>query len=132
MTVTVHTAPARISAERPEWQRLRAAAVALRELQVQDGSIPEQASHAAAHGHVDALVSAIEALAPAFPHDALYLDLLGRDFGRWAEEGFGVPDFLDSLLAFQPQADRENGLQHLVVFRCTPRTAAAAGWWRPS
>ncbi|RAM37651.1 DUF6421 family protein [Arthrobacter globiformis] len=116
MTVTVHTAPAPISGEHPEWQRLKAAAIALRELQMQDGSIPDQASQAAAHANVDALVGAIEALAPAFPHDALYLDLLCRDFGRWAEEGFGVPDFLDSLLAFQPQADRENGLQHLVVF----------------
>jgi hypothetical protein len=116
MTVTVHTAPARISAEHPEWQRLKAAAITLRELQVQDGSIPDQAYHAAADGHVEALVSAIEALAPAFPHDSLYLDLVCRDFGRWAGDGYGVPDFLDSLLAFQPQADRENGLQHLVVF----------------
>jgi hypothetical protein len=116
MTVTVHTAPARISAEHPEAQRLKAAAIALRQLQVQDGSIPDQAAHAAAQGHVEALVSATEALAPAFPHDSLYLDLVCRDFGRWAKDGFGVPDFLDSLLAFQPQADRENGLQHLVVF----------------
>jgi hypothetical protein len=116
MTVTVHTAPARVSAEHPEWQRLKAAAITLRELQVQDGSIPDQAYHAAADGHVEALVSAIEALAPAFPHDSLYLDLVCRDFGRWAGDGYGVPDFLDSLLAFQPQADRENGLQHLVVF----------------
>ena len=116
MTATVHTAPVRISAEHPDWQRLKAAAVALRALQVQDGSIPDQAAHSAAHGLVTALVSAIEALAPAFPHDALYLDLVCRDFGRWSGDGFGVPDFLDSLLAFQPQADREDGLQHLVVF----------------
>ena len=116
MTATVHTAPVRISAENPDWQRLKAAAVALRTLQVQDGSIPDQAAHVAARGHVTAMVEAIEALAPAFPHDALYLDLVCRDFGRWAGDGFGVPDFLDSLLAFQPQADRENGLQHLVVF----------------
>ncbi|GAB13848.1 hypothetical protein ARGLB_051_00270 [Arthrobacter globiformis NBRC 12137] len=116
MTVTVNTAPARISAEHPAWQRVKAAAVALRKLQAQDGSVPDPAAHAAAHGYVEALVSAVKAMAPAFPHDALYLDLVCRDFGRWAAGGFGVPDFLDSLLAFQPQADRENGLQHLVVF----------------
>ncbi|CAM5595370.1 hypothetical protein SFUMM280S_04269 [Streptomyces fumanus] len=38
------------------------------------------------------------------------------DLGRWAAGGFQVPDFLDSLLAFQPAADRRDGLQHLVVF----------------
>lgn len=116
MTLTATTAPATISADHPEWQRLKASATALRALQVQDGSVPEAADHAAAAGHVAAIVDAVQALAPAFPHDAGYLELLVRDFGRWAEAGFGVPDFLDSLLAFQPQAHRENGLQHLVVF----------------
>jgi len=116
MTLTATTAPATISADHPEWQRLKASATALRALQVQDGSVPEEADHAAAAGHVAAIVDAVHALAPAFPHDAGYLELLVRDFGRWAEAGFGVPDFLDSLLAFQPQAHRENGLQHLVVF----------------
>lgn len=116
MTLTATTAPATISADHPEWQRLKASATALRALQVQDGSVPEEADHAAAAGHVAAIVDAVHALAPAFPHDDGYLELLVRDFGRWAEAGFGVPDFLDSLLAFQPQAHRENGLQHLVVF----------------
>lgn len=116
MTLTATTAPATISADHPEWQRLKASATALRGLQVQDGSVPEKADHAAAAGHVAAIVDAVKALAPALPHDARYLELLGRDFGRWMEAGFGVPDFLDSLLAFQPQTHRENGLQHLVVF----------------
>ena len=116
MTLTATTAPAAISADHPEWQRLKAAATALRGLQVQDGSVPEETDHAAAAGHVAAIVDAVKALTPAFPHDAEYLELLGRDFGRWMEAGFGVPDFLDSLLAFQPQVHRENGLQHLVVF----------------
>lgn len=86
-----------------------------RALQVQDGSVPEKADHAAAASHVAAIVDAVQTLAPAFPRCG-YLELLVRDFGRWAEAGFGVPDFLDSLLAFQPQVHRENGLQHLVVF----------------
>lgn len=116
MTLTATTAPATISADHPEWQRLKASATALRGLQVQDGSVPEKADHAAAAGHVCAIVDAVKALAPALTHDARYLELLGRDFGRWMEAGFGVPDFLDSLLAFQPQAHREDGLQHLVVF----------------
>src|SRR5690606_36419904 len=35
---------------------------------------------------------------------------------RWAAESFGVPDFFDALIEFQPQQHRVDGLQHLVVF----------------
>ena len=56
-------------------------------------------------------------LAPLFPHDAAYLDALVADFERWARAtGFGVPDFYDSLMAFQPQQHRVDGIRHLVVF----------------
>lgn len=110
------SSPARVSATHPEWIRLKAAATALQSLQAKDGSVPEEAHHTDAAVHVSDIVGAIEALAPTFPHDAAYLDLLLKDFGAWAAGGFGVPDFLDSLLAFQPQQHRENGLQHLVVF----------------
>ena len=116
MTTTAITTTAPISATSPEWLQLKAAATALQALQVQDGSVPEAANHEAAAGHVRTISAAIQALAPAFPHDADYLALLVTDFGRWADGGFGVPDFLDSLQAFQPQQHRVNGLQHLVVF----------------
>jgi hypothetical protein len=59
------------------------------------------------------MVAAVEALAPYFPHDAGYLDAVVADLRKW---DFGVPDFLDALLAFQPQAQRRDGLEHLVVF----------------
>jgi len=116
MTETVTIAPTRISAENNAWLRVKAAATALQQLQVQDGSIPDHGQHAAASGHVAALVAAVEELAPAFPHDAAYLTAVAADFRAWAETGFAVPDFLASLLAFQPQEQREDGLQHLVVF----------------
>ncbi|XAS69054.1 DUF6421 family protein [Micrococcaceae bacterium Sec5.7] len=116
MTKTAITAPARISADNPQWTRLKAAASSLQTLQIQDGSVPDPADHTAAAGLVTGIIGAVEALAPAFPHDAAYLDALTVDFRAWMDSGFGVPDFLDSLLAFQPQAYREDGLQHLVVF----------------
>ncbi|MET0353219.1 MAG: DUF6421 family protein, partial [Plantibacter flavus] len=50
------------------------------------------------------------------PHDAEYLDALVADFDRWERDGFGVPDFLDSLVAFHPERHRVDGLAHLVVF----------------
>src|SRR6478735_2980879 len=73
----------------PAWIALRDAATALHELQAADGSVP----------------------------DADYRAASIRDFDRWAgsdqpdgaastEGAFGVPDFLDSLVAFQPQLHR--------------------------
>ncbi|KHL03062.1 DUF6421 family protein [Sinomonas humi] len=100
----------------PAWLSLKSAAVRLQPLQAHDGSVPEQSDHALAAELVEQLVAGIEALTPRFPHDAEYLRLAVGDFRRWAATGFGVPDFLDSLVAFQPQLNRVDGLQHLVVF----------------
>ncbi len=98
------------------WKQLKEAATAIQALQEKDGSIPDPANHTAASHHVAAIVAAIRALAPAFPHDAAYLAALPADFAAWEKGGFGVPDFLDSLVAFDPARHRVDGLRHLVVF----------------
>ena len=103
-------------AELPAWLALKAAATALQGLQVQDGSIPQAESHAEAAVSVAIITAAIGELAPLFSHDTAYLTAVVVDFDRWVATGFGVPDFLDALQAFQPQNNRINGLQHLVVF----------------
>lgn len=102
--------------ERPEWLAIKAAASALQPMQSHDGSIEDTANHAAAREHVASIRAALPVFADLLPHDAEYLRALDADFARWADEGFGVPDFLDSLVAFQPQRDRVDGLRHLVVF----------------
>src|SRR5215207_2442288 len=81
------------------WLMLKAAATALQSLQVQDGSVPDAADHPAARAHVTDITGSIAALAPRFPHDAAYLEASVQDFERWADGGFGVPDFYDSLMA---------------------------------
>ncbi len=104
------------------WLRLKDAATALQSLQEQDGSIVADPATASGNPHDEAralvaqIVASIRALTPAFPHDADYLAASVRDFERWVAEGFGIPDFLDSLQAFQPQQHRMDGLRHLVVF----------------
>lgn len=130
--MSVHAHPTRVIVGEPEvvqdatlaetsdaWLRLKAAATAIQRLQVQDGSIPAP-DKASAPGDARALVAeiiaCIGALAPAFPHDAEYLAASVRDFEHWAEQGFGIPDFLDSLAAFRPQLHRVDGTRHLVVF----------------
>jgi len=100
----------------PGWLRLKAAATAMQAIQARDGSVPEPTDRADAAGHVAGIRAAIEQLAPHFPHDAAYLAALGRDFARWASDDFGVPDFFDSLMEFQPQLHRTDGIRHLVVF----------------
>ena len=98
------------------WIALKAAAVELQPLQAKDGSVPDAAHHARARELVEVLRASIADFVDVFPHDADYLRALDVDFARWADGGFGVPDFLDSLVAFQPQRDRVDGLRHLVVF----------------
>ena len=101
----------------PAWATLKDAVTRLREMQAKDGSI-DPAAHdtALARELVERMVPAIEQLAAHLPHDADYLAAVVVDLRRWADTGFGVPDFLDSLLLFRPETLRQDGLAHLVVF----------------
>jgi hypothetical protein len=78
--------------------------------------VPEASDHPDARRCVEVIVESIRALAPLFPHNAEYLAASAHDFERWADGGFAVPDFYDSLVAFQPQLHRVDGIRHLVVF----------------
>ncbi len=115
MTETVIIAPARMSADNPAWLRLKAAAPSLQLLQGQDGSIQDPDAHEAATGYVAAIVECLRTsppcsrTTPPTSRQSSPTSGLGRG-------GFAIPDFLASLLAFQPQQQRQDGLQHLVVF----------------
>ncbi|MEE1801235.1 DUF6421 family protein [Streptomyces sp. JV176] len=104
----------------PAWPQLKSAVEEIRPWQSPDGSIDFDAEGAPARalveGTLDRVIAAVERLSPLLPHDAAYHAALVSDLRRWAEDGFAVPDFLDSLLAFRPAADRTDGRQHLAVF----------------
>lgn len=104
----------------PAWTELKNAVEEIRPWQSKDGSIDfdaEQApSRALADVTLDRVIAAVEQLSPLLPHDAAYHRALVTDLRNWGDGAFAVPDFLDSLLAFQPAADRVDRLQHLVVF----------------
>ncbi|WP_415952986.1 DUF6421 family protein [Streptomyces sp. KLOTTS4A1] len=112
--------PADRVVDHPAWPVLKDAVETLRVWQSADGSVDFTAEGAPAPDEVAAqverMVSAVEELSPLLPHDAAYLMALSADLRRWVADGCEVPDFLDSLLAFQPAAHRADGLQHLVVF----------------
>ncbi|MBU3863952.1 hypothetical protein KN815_07610 [Streptomyces sp. 4503] len=106
--------------EHPAWPTLKDAVETFRPWQSKDGSIDFDAEGAPtreiAAATIARVIEAIEKLAPLLPHDADYHRALVADLRRWADGGFAVPDFLDSLLAFQPARTRADGLPHLVVF----------------
>ncbi|MFD4421729.1 DUF6421 family protein [Agromyces sp. NPDC058484] len=119
----------------PAWLRLKESATKLQALQANDGSVPPSAPSASsgtagtdpiaeASALVDTIVESIEALAPRFPHEQAYLAASVTDFRRWQAGGFDVPDFLDSLLEFQPQRHRIDGIRHLVVFPMTTQNGS--------
>ena len=99
----------------PAWPALVAAITALQPLQEADGSVPE-ADRAAAAGLVREIAGHVGVLSRHVPHDAAYLEAVVADLHRWVDDGLGVPDFLDSILAFAPASQRVDGLVHLVVF----------------
>ncbi|MEU7034557.1 DUF6421 family protein [Streptomyces sp. NPDC046237] len=106
--------------DHPAWPELKDAVEEIRPWQSKDGSIDFEAegapSRAQAESTVERIVGAVEQLSPLLPHDAAYHRALVADLRTWVKGGFEVPDFLDSLLAFQPAADRQDGLQHLALF----------------
>jgi hypothetical protein len=116
MSTNVIVGEPEVVEDNENWLGLKAAVSELRLLQIQDGSIPNAKSHPKARALVDTLRAGLLSFRDALPHDAAYLDASAVDFERWAKEGFGVPDFLDSLNEFQPQKHRVDGLRHLVVF----------------
>ncbi|MET9350591.1 DUF6421 family protein [Streptomyces termitum] len=113
------TADARVI-DHPAWPELKNAVEELRAWQSADGSVDLGADGAPARSlvelTVDRMVAAVEQLSPLVPHDAAYHRALVADLRKWSEGGFGVPDFLDSLMVFHPATGRADGLQHLVLF----------------
>ncbi|MFI6003036.1 DUF6421 family protein [Streptomyces sp. NPDC051366] len=115
----VITAGARV-VDHPAWPELKAAVEEIRPWQSKDGSIDFEAAGAPvpvdAEAAVERAIGAVETLSPLLPHATAYHRALVSDLRKWVADGFKVPDFLDSLLAFHPAAERADGLQHLVVF----------------
>lgn len=100
----------------PAWVRVKEAVSALALLQNPDGSLLAEADRSVAGQHVAEVAAGLRTLIPLLPHDSDYLSACAVDFERWVNTGFGVPDFLDSLVLFRPELLRVNGLRHVVVF----------------
>ncbi|MEV4169066.1 DUF6421 family protein [Nonomuraea sp. NPDC049709] len=105
---------ARDEAKARLFARLKAAVEELRPLQVKDGSVPEGKERG--KELVAEIGARVAEIAPYFPHDAAYLQAVRDDLATWADQDLGVPDFLGSLDRFHPDTQRQDGLEHVVVF----------------
>lgn len=99
------------------WNDLVDAVETVRPMQAKDGSLDLTVTdRGAATALVERMCASVETLAPRFPHQAEHLTATVSDLRAWADAGFGVPDFVDSLAKFRPDLRRENGIEHLAVF----------------
>lgn len=99
------------------WPKLKSAVNQLRRCQEADGSI-NLTTHSRSQVEllVAAITSSLDELRECFPHQIEYFDQLKGDLQEWVNSGLLKPDFGNSLAAFNPQALRENGIEHLVIF----------------
>ena len=103
--------------EDAHWTTLKAEVDSLRLKQRADGSVDlEEHDAIELRVQVDAIVAAVKGLAPRFPHQADYLEAVQGDLRAWADGGYEKPDFTAALERFRPDLQREDGVQHLVVF----------------
>jgi hypothetical protein len=102
-------------ADSAPWRELKAATNELRRLQLVTGAV-DFSGQGAAGELVARIVRALDELRPAFPHQTAYFDALAEDFAAWQAGGFEKPNFAASLAAFDPQRQRRDEIEHLVVF----------------
>ncbi|MFC5833245.1 DUF6421 family protein [Nonomuraea insulae] len=94
--------------------RIKEGVEALRPLQIKDGSVP--ADEGRGKELVAEIATRLGEISRYFPHDAAYLQAVQDDLAAWAAQDLGVPDFLGSLDLFHPDTQRQDGLEHVVVF----------------
>ena len=114
-------------AQSPAWSSLKGTVNALRVLQNPDGTIAGEKHDEAKH-LAQAVAGAVQALAPAFPHERDYLEQVLLDLDAWAAGGLQKADFAKSLEKFNPQKHRRDGIEHLWVMPMY--TPNASSDWR--
>lgn len=110
-----HTASA--AATDPSWLALKGATEELRALQAADATIDLGVTSADEVKGIAARVgTALEGLAPHFPHQSEYLKKTIVDLNTWIDDGCAKPNFGPALSLFRPELQRENGIEHLAFF----------------
>jgi hypothetical protein len=103
-------------AQSAPWLALKEQVNRLRELQLPDGAIADDAARAQAAPLCGEILDSLAGLRPAFGHQGDYFDQLDLDLRGWLDTGFPKPNFSRSLAAFTPEKHRAAGLESLVLF----------------
>jgi hypothetical protein len=103
-------------AQSASWLALKEQVNTLRELQLPDGSITDEAARVQAALLGGEILGSLAGLRPAFAHQAAYFDQIELDLRAWLEAGCPKPNFSRSLAAFTPEKHRVDGLESLVLF----------------
>lgn len=101
---------------KPEWLALKNAVNMIQKFQLNDGSVDSPDNFNEVSALVDIVKENVTLLSDFFPHDVDYLNTVVNDLTLWQVEGFGVPDFYDSIEKFNPAGERTDGVKHLIVF----------------
>ena len=96
------------------WSTLKAATEELRKLQDVTGAILNNTEEASRL--IDIMNVSIEELSILLPHQSEYFCASTSDLNTWRENGYGIPDFLNSLLLFRPDLQRFDGVEHIALF----------------
>ena len=99
-----------------QWLALKEATNTLRAMQKADGSLKDEAVRADATQLVQQMQMAIVDLIPQFGHEQAYLQAAVADLQTWVDGGFARPDFGKSLALFRPELNRQDNIEHIVVF----------------
>jgi Family of unknown function (DUF6421)/Domain of unknown function (DUF4350) len=108
------------------WAELKEAVEELRATQEPDGSVDVSKHDPSRLAElVEEVCGAVGGLSRHFPHQRAYIEALRADLRHWANSGFTEPDFIRSTEAFHPEADRRDGIEHLVVFPMYTQNASS-------
>ena len=111
------TTPRQLRRADPSWSALKAATEELRTLQAADATIDLALTPVTEVTDIAARVAtALDGLAPHFPHQTEYLKQTVTDLSSWIEDGCGKPNFGPALSLFRPELQRANGVEHLAFF----------------
>lgn len=96
------------------WLSLKEEVNRFKNFQEKDGSVREE-NKSEAKSSLDKILELYSNFLDVHPHNKDYYRKTVEDLNKWSKEGFGKPDFLDSLVSFRPDLRRENGLEHIVL-----------------
>jgi hypothetical protein len=107
--------PPSSAAESSHWQNLKKAVNELRLLEKPDGTV-DSSNHVGASEKVSTVLRELGGIKKFFPHQEEYLKKIMVDLEAWMKGGFQKPDFTQSLAEFNPELNRKDHIEHLVLF----------------